>query len=232
MPQNRSGCLVDDLRAGHDAVDGHRADHQRHHRVGRDAERQQRNEGGLRAGVVGRFRPGHALDGAAAEARRVARRASSPSCRTRTVRARRRCPAGCRGSTPMKVPRSDRRRRLPQLGACRQQPADGGLHDVARLGVLEVARISAKPNMPIAITAKSMPSAISVEAERQPLLAGLEVGADGRQQHADQDHRDRLEHRAARQHDGEHQAEHHQREIFGRAEQQRDAGQRRARARR
>ena len=71
MPQNRLGLLGHHLRAGDDAVDGHGAHHQRHHRVGRDAEREQRDEGGLRAGVVGRFRPGHALDGARAEARRV-----------------------------------------------------------------------------------------------------------------------------------------------------------------
>ena len=37
---------------------------------------------------------------------------------------------------------------------------------------------------------------------------------------------DRLQHRAARQHDGEHQAQHHQREVVGRAEQQRHLGQR------
>jgi hypothetical protein len=43
------------LRARLDVVDGHRAHHQRHHRVGRNAQRQQRDEGGLRAGVVGRL---------------------------------------------------------------------------------------------------------------------------------------------------------------------------------
>ena len=70
-PQKSCGLARHHLRAGLDAVDGHRADHQRHHRVGRNAQRQQRNEGGLRAGVVGALRPRHAFDRALAEARRI-----------------------------------------------------------------------------------------------------------------------------------------------------------------
>ena len=61
------------LRARHDAVDRHGADHQRHHGVGRDAEREQRNERGLRGGVVGAFRCRNALDRAAPEALGVLR---------------------------------------------------------------------------------------------------------------------------------------------------------------
>ena len=60
------------------------------------------------------------------------------------------------------------------------------------------------------------------------LGAGLEVRADHRQQQTRQDHGQRLEHRALGEHDREDQAEHHQREVFGRAEQQRERGQRRA----
>ena len=74
MPQNSAGCSVGDVGPGHDALDDHRADHQRHHRIGRNAERQHRDEGGLRAGIVGRFRPGDAFDGALAEFLRVLRR--------------------------------------------------------------------------------------------------------------------------------------------------------------
>ena len=40
--------------------------------VGRNAQRQQRNERGLRAGVVGGLRPGHAFDRALAELVRCA----------------------------------------------------------------------------------------------------------------------------------------------------------------
>src|SRR5690606_31530777 len=67
----RFGPLGYHLRAGHDAVDHHRADHQRHHRIRRQAHDQQRNEGSLGAGIVGRLRPGNPFDGALAEARRV-----------------------------------------------------------------------------------------------------------------------------------------------------------------
>jgi hypothetical protein len=59
------------LRPGRDALDHHGADHQGHHGVGRDAEREQRDEGGLRAGVVRRFGRRHALDRTLAELVRV-----------------------------------------------------------------------------------------------------------------------------------------------------------------
>ena len=68
MPQNSSGCLVITCGPGTmpwmvmaptiSAITG----------VRRDAEREQRNERGLRRGVVGAFRRRDALDGAAAEA--------------------------------------------------------------------------------------------------------------------------------------------------------------------
>ena len=66
------------------------------------------------------------------------------------------------------------------------------------------------------------------QAEGHALLAGLEVGADGGEQDADQDHGDRLQDRAAREHDGEDEAHDHEREILGRAEDQRQLGQRSA----
>ena len=80
------GLLGHDLRARHDAVDGHGADHQRHHRVRRDAEREQRNERGLRGRVVGAFRRRDAFDGAAAEPLADAWTPSSRACRRRTTR--------------------------------------------------------------------------------------------------------------------------------------------------
>ncbi len=92
------GLLGHHLRTGHDAVDGHRADHQRHHRVRRNAERQQRNERGLRGGVVGAFRRRDAFDRAPAEPLGCLARSSSPACRPRTTRSRRRRPAECRAS--------------------------------------------------------------------------------------------------------------------------------------
>src|SRR5437868_3480731 len=59
--------LIHDLRPRRDALDHERTDHERHHGVRRDAEREHRDEGGLRACVVRRFRRGDALDRALAE---------------------------------------------------------------------------------------------------------------------------------------------------------------------
>ena len=59
--------VVDDVRARGDAVDDERADHQRHHRVGGQAQGEQRDERRLRGGVVRRLGAGDALDRAAPE---------------------------------------------------------------------------------------------------------------------------------------------------------------------
>ena len=69
-------------------------------------------------------------------------------------------------------------------------------------------------------------------AEGEARDAGIDVGADDAEQQAEHDHRDRLEQRAVRQHDGADQAQHHQRKIFGRAELQRELGERRRDTRR
>ena len=72
-----------------------------------------------------------------------------------------------------------------------------------------------------------MPSVSSGCAEGEADRAGIDVGADEAEQDAEADHGDRLEHRAARQHHGRDQAEHHQREILRRSEFQRHFGKRR-----
>jgi hypothetical protein len=69
----QGGALGHDLRIRLDAVDHHGADHQRHHRVAGQSEREHRDERGLRARVVGRLRPGDALDRTFAEVRGLAR---------------------------------------------------------------------------------------------------------------------------------------------------------------
>ena len=57
--------------------------------------------------------------------------------------------------------------------------------------------------------------------------AGIDVGAGEAEQKPEHHHGDRLDQRAVRQHHRGDQAAHHQREIFGRAELQRDGGERR-----
>ncbi len=54
--------------------------------------------------------------------------------------------------------------------------------------------------------------------------AGIDVGADQAQQQAEHDHADRFQQRTMRQHHRGDQTQHHQREIFGRAEAQRQFG--------
>ena len=49
----RGGGQLLAVHPGLDVVDGHGTDHQSHHRIGRNAQGEQWNEGGLRAGVVG-----------------------------------------------------------------------------------------------------------------------------------------------------------------------------------
>ena len=84
------------------------------------------------------------------------------------------------------------------------------------------------PKMPMASTAKSMPSDRN---GRPKVMRSWPVSRSVptvESSTPEQDHGDRLQDRAARQHDGEDEAHDHQREILGRAEDQRQLGQRRA----
>jgi hypothetical protein len=66
------------------------------------------------------------------------------------------------------------------------------------------------------------------DAEREALHAGVDVGADDAEQQPHRHHGERLHHVALRQHRGSDQPHQHQREIFRRAEFQRELGERRA----
>jgi hypothetical protein len=62
------------------------------------------------------------------------------------------------------------------------------------------------------------PVRIFADPEREARRAGVDIGADETQQQAERHHRERLDERAVRQRDRGDEADHHQREIFGRAE--------------
>ena len=96
------GVLEHHLRPWNDAVDGHRAHHQRHDGVRRNAQREQRNERGLSARVVRRSRDLRRLRPRRCRTATGPSPVSSPAYRRRTVRERRRCPAGCRA--PIRCP--------------------------------------------------------------------------------------------------------------------------------
>ena len=64
-----------------------------------------------------------------------------------------------------------------------------------------------------------------VEAETRDARA--DVGSDQSEQQPEHDHAERVEQRAVREHDRGDEAQHHQREVVGRAELQGDFGKRR-----
>ena len=71
----------------------------------------------------------------------------------------------------------------------------------------------------------------SRNAEGEAWRARVDVGADETEQQPQHDHRHRLEDRAMRQRHRADKPEHHQREIFGSAEFERDPRQRRRKQR-
>ena len=62
-------------------------------------------------------------------------------------------------------------------------------------------------------------------AQREALLAGVDVGADQPKEEPEHDHGKRLEDRAVRERDRRDQAENHEREVLGGAELEGDRGQ-------
>ena len=60
------------------------------------------------------------------------------------------------------------------------------------------------------------------QSQGEAILAGLDIPGRPWEQQPEHHHDAGLEHRAARQHDGKPETEHHQAEILGRAEPQRE----------
>ena len=130
------------------------------------------------------------------------------------------------------VPRAIAPGRVDQILAGRHQSADLGVQDVATLlRQFEIADDLRKPEHAHGDVGEADAVGEFREIEGHAAGAGFEIGADHRQEQAKDDHGDRLEHRALRQHDRKDQAENHQREVLGRPEQQREAGQRRTECR-
>ncbi len=207
-------------------MDGHGADHQRHHRVRRDAEREQRDERGLRGGIIRAFRRRHALDRAAAEPRRIL-----GDLLLEGVGRERRDHRAAAGQDAQDRPEDraagDRPGRVDQVLARRHQAGDLLADDVAVLGRdFEVADDLRKSEHAHGDVGEADAVRQLGDVEGHAAGAGLEIGADHREQQAGHHHRHGLEHGALGKDHREDQAQHHQREVFRRAEQQRDAGQR------
>ena len=90
----------------------------------------------------------------------------------------------------MNVPRSTGLTRLLDLGPVRQQVADLAAHHVARFGVLEVADDFRETEDAHGERREVDAVRQLLDAERHALLTGLEIGADGRQQQAEEHHQD------------------------------------------
>ena len=126
------------------------------------------------------------------------------------------------------VPRAIAPDEFDQVLAGRHQSADLGVQDVATLlRQFEIADDLRESEHAHGDVGEADAVGELREIEGHAAGAGFEIGADHRQQQAEHDHGDRLEHRALRQHDRKDQTEHHEREVFGRPEQQCEAGQRR-----
>ena len=122
----------------------------------------------------------------------------------------------------------DRPQALPQVGEGRHHPADAGDDDLPLGGALfEVVDDLGDAKHAHGERGEADAFGEGRDAERKALLAGIDVGADESEQQADDHHRDGLAQRAARQHDRADQPEHHQREVVGGLEFQRDLRQRR-----
>ena len=148
---------------------------------------------GLRAGIVGRFRPGHAGDRALAEfLGRLARCASRP-CRRRRRPGSRRRPAGCRAPS-----RSPCRAASAPTIAFRssrdgQQAAELGAQHRAVLLALEVAQDFGDAEDAHRERHEVQPVGIFRDAEGEARRAGIDVGADEAEQQAEHHHGQRLE---------------------------------------
>ena len=187
---------------------------------------QHRNERGLRGGVVGCLRRGHALDHAGAE---FLRRARQPLLhRVGRERGQHRAAAGQDAEQPAQERAAqDGPHGSLEILLSRPQPAHLRADEIAALGVGQVGHDLGDAEH--AHDQRHEADAVEqiADAERVARVAGVDVGADQPQQHAEEDHAQRLDDRAARQHDGEDEAQRHQREIVRRRELLGELGQRR-----
>ena len=180
-------------------------------------ERQHGNERGLRRGIVGRLGRGHAFHRTLAESLR----GLGDLLLERVGRegAERRAAAGQHAERCAQQRAAQRGRPgAPYLLAGRPQRADLDRAAAAR-------QMSFQVDDDLGDAEQAHGDGREVDAVRQlgdvegeALGAGVDVGADQAEQQAEEHHGDRLDDRAAGQHDGGDEAERHQRAVVGRPE--------------
>ena len=213
--------------AGLDALDDQRADHQRHDGVGGDAQGEQGDEAGLGGGVVGGFRAGNTFDGAEAELVPALRHLAFHHIAAEGSE---------RGATTGQNAQEGANDRATQHRWCgaaelflgQPQAADLVGQHRARFGAFEVQHDFGDAEHAHGDGHEADAVGQFRDAEGEALLAGLHIGADQAQRHAEDHHADGLHHRALGEHRGDDQAEQHEREVIGRAEAQRHLREQRA----
>ena len=207
-------------------MDHHGADHERHDGVGRDAEREHRDEARLGARVVGGLGARHAADVALSEggfcafARELLLEGVGRKGREKRAAARQDAEEGSEQRSS-----GDRARRHLEVLLRREHALDLDGHEAARLADLEVLH-----DLREAVDAHRDRHEVDavhqlVDAERVAQRARIDVRAHEAEDEAHEDHADGLEKRAVGEHHGAHEAEHHQAEVLGGAELEGELGQ-------
>ena len=199
------------------ALNDQRAHHQRHHRIGWNAKREQRDEGGLRSRVIGRFGARNTFNGTGAEFmpalgdlafHHVGTEGSQRSAAARQNAKQ----AAHRGAAqhgwdgpPYFLPRH-------------HQAADLAGHDGARFGLFQIQDDFSDTEHAHGDGHKANTIGKLRNAKGEALLAGLHIGADQAERHTKHHHADGLHHRPLRQHSRDDQAEQHEGEVIRRPE--------------
>ncbi len=210
-------------------MDGHRTHHQRHHGVRWNTQGQQRNEGGLRASVVGRLRRCHTTDVALTK-----------RYFTRLQLGLLLDGVGSKGRQHRAATGQD-----TQRGTQSRTTHHGGEHALHVLGSRHQALDLGREDFTLVFWLGQVGDDFTVtehthgdhnkvdtvgqfgNVKAVTCHAGVHVRADHAEQQTQHDHANRLEQRAGSQHHGTNQTQHHQREILGRAEHEGHFGQRR-----
>ena len=209
-------------------MDGHGTHHQRHHRIGRDAQGQQGDEGGLRTGIVGRFRSCHTADIALTERHFT-------GLELRFLLDGVGCKSGQQGPATRQDAEDGAQSRATQNGGDHQFDVRQGGEQALHFGGVNLAVFfglrQVGDDLAVAKHAHGNHHKANAIGEFRDIKAeaghtGVDVGAHQTHQQAQNDHGNRLDQRARRQHHGTDQAQHHQREVFGRAKLEGQLGQR------
>ncbi|MCY1297100.1 hypothetical protein D9M70_465260 [compost metagenome] len=175
------------VRTGHDPLDDHRSDHQCHDRVGRNAKGEQRDERGLRTGIVGAFRTGDAGDGAMAELFRTVRDALFHRIGGESSKDRAAAGQNAEGRADDGAAH-DRSEHALEVIPRRHQVRDLGHQHFAGAFAFEVAQDFGDAEDTDGERDEVQPVSILPDAERETRRAGIDVGADQTKQQAQRHH--------------------------------------------